>query len=277
MVGLIRERLGGFMRQHKLTEYLASIGTPEIQKFKEREADIVNQMQQLTPSNEDAADRKDVNAPDFQSRYKVKDLFAQFTEEFTGKARERGVELHWIGVGTWESPIKEISDEHFEAWMLSQENLKNDSPERMKKIEQEVVVERMKELIQKVPISAYDEITDSSFHGRRNKKHSLQRRNLFRRELTAGELEGKFMPTEDDLNQMALQLFQDRRESKVESRYDYGDSSHFDDMRVLLAEYLNQFVETKDLIESKNGKMPAKLNEAIKLIEAQVNAHWIGK
>jgi len=37
MIGLIRGRLGGFMSERNLTEYLASTGTPEFEKLKQRE------------------------------------------------------------------------------------------------------------------------------------------------------------------------------------------------------------------------------------------------
>jgi hypothetical protein len=145
MVMLIRGRLGGFMAEHKLTEYLASFGTPEIEKRKQREAEIKTQMQQLTPDNDDIGEQRELNPPSFQARDKIKNLFAQFTEEFTRRARDRGVELHWIGVGTWESPIKDISEDHLQAWLLSQENLKNEIPEYVNKFEQGEVVKKMRE------------------------------------------------------------------------------------------------------------------------------------
>ncbi|HKI54255.1 MAG TPA: hypothetical protein VJ987_09030, partial [Anaerolineales bacterium] len=43
MTGLIRGRLGRFMSEHKLTEYLASIGIPELEKVKQREELISQQ------------------------------------------------------------------------------------------------------------------------------------------------------------------------------------------------------------------------------------------
>jgi hypothetical protein len=46
-------------------------------------------------------------------------------------------------------------------------------------------------------------------------------------------------------------------------------------MRNLLTKYHDQFIETKDLIESKNETVHPDLVEAIKVIEKQINAHWV--
>ncbi|NUQ86620.1 MAG: hypothetical protein HUU11_18125 [Anaerolineales bacterium] len=47
MVRLIRGRLGNFMSERKLTEYLASIGTPETKKAKQQEKMIAKELQKL--------------------------------------------------------------------------------------------------------------------------------------------------------------------------------------------------------------------------------------
>lgn len=162
MVGLIRSQLGGFMSKHNLTEYLASIGIPEVEKVKQREETIFKEMQDLTQSVEGLERNEIKPPPSFQERSKIRNLFAQFADEFTGKARDKGVELHWIGVGTWESILKIVPDKHMKAWLLTQENLKNDTDEAMERIRQAVVVEKMMELIQKVPLDAYYAIITGS-------------------------------------------------------------------------------------------------------------------
>jgi hypothetical protein len=54
-----------------------------------------------------------------------------------------------------------------------------------------------------------------------------------------------------------------------------SDTNHWEDMRNLLTKYHDQFIETKDLIESKNETVHPDLVEAIKVIEKQINAHWV--
>jgi hypothetical protein len=156
MLGLIRSEFVGFMSQHKLTEYLASIGTPEFERAKAQEAIIAAQARQLTEPGEEAPKVQEVQpAPEFTPRREISNLFGQFAKKFSGIARERGVELHWIGVGTWKTPAEIVPEKHLEAWKLSQENLFRESTGVLQSLEQEAIVQKMVTLIQDVPVAAY--------------------------------------------------------------------------------------------------------------------------
>ena len=161
MVGLIRGELGAFMNKHKLTAYLASIGMPEVERVKERQEMIDEQKQQIVqPGEQDFLDSgQPKGPPEFQPRYKVTNLFTQFAEEFTKKAHNSGVELNWIGVGTWKTAIELVPDKHLEAWKLSNENLYRESPEALSKLEKDAIMQKMVTLIQEVPIVAYNKVT----------------------------------------------------------------------------------------------------------------------
>jgi len=155
MIGLIRSELVAFMSKHKLTAYLAGIGTPEFEKFKRREEAIVEQAQKLTQSEHDfLLPKEQKTPPEFQSRYKITNLFTQFADEFTKKARSSGVELHWIGVGTWKTPAEIVPEKHLEAWKLSNENLYRESSEVLGQLEKEAILQKTIVLIQDVPIAA---------------------------------------------------------------------------------------------------------------------------
>jgi hypothetical protein len=160
MIGLISSELGAFMSQHKLTEYLASIGTPEFERAKAQEAVIAEEARKLNVPEEEAPKVQEVNAaPEFTPRREISNLFSQFTQKFTDIARERGVELHWIGVGTWKTPAEIVPEKHLEAWKLSQENLYRESKEVLKRLENDAIVQKTVTLIQDVPIADYQEIT----------------------------------------------------------------------------------------------------------------------
>jgi hypothetical protein len=156
MIGLIRGELSAFMNKHKLTAYLASIGMPEVEKLKQREEMIVEQVQQIVQPEQDFLGSGEQNtAPEFQPRSKITNLFTQFADEFTKKARSSSVELRWIGVGTWKTPIEIVPEKHLEAWKLSNENLYRESPDVLNKLEKEAIMQKMVTLIQEVPITAY--------------------------------------------------------------------------------------------------------------------------
>jgi hypothetical protein len=156
MISLIRNELSAFMSRHKLSAYLSSVGMPELEKLRQREEAIVEQAQKLTQSEQDflgPGEQKSV--PEFQPRDKITNLFTQFAEEFTKRAQSSGVELHWIGVGTWKTPAKLIPEKHLEAWKLSNENLYRESDEVLQELEKEAIIQKTVSLIQDVPVAAY--------------------------------------------------------------------------------------------------------------------------
>lgn len=162
MTSLIRGELSTFMSKHRLTAYLASIGVPELEKRKQREEMIFEEIQKIVPPEQDFAESDEPkNIPEFQPRYKVSNLFTQFAEDFTKRAHSNGVELHWIGVGTWKTPpeIEIVPEKHLEAWKLSNDNLYRESPEVLSKLETEAILEKTIALIQDVPIAAHMKAT----------------------------------------------------------------------------------------------------------------------
>lgn len=162
MIGLIRGKLGGFMSERNLTVYLASIGQPEIEKAKQREELLAKEESRLATLAEDESKGKETKrAPEFMPRYKITNLFTQFADEFTKSARDKGVELHWIGVGTWKTPIEIVPEKHLEAWKLSRENLGKGSDDALNKFEKETILLKMMSLIQDVPVESYNKVSDT--------------------------------------------------------------------------------------------------------------------
>lgn len=163
MIGLIRGKLSGFMNEHKLTEYLASIGLPEFERAKQEEEKIVQESQSLASMTTEGLPKgREVKPPsEFVSRYSVKkNLFDQFTEEFSKTTKDRGVELHWIGVGTWKTPVEVVPAKHLEAWKLSHENLGKGNDGAIRKLIEESTIQETMILIQEVPVEAYQNATE---------------------------------------------------------------------------------------------------------------------
>lgn len=277
MPGLIRGKLGGFMSEHNLSEYMASIGMPEFEKARQREDKIFQQMQQLTRSS-DTSDRKEIKLPpNFQPRYKVKNLFAQFADGFTNQARSNGVELHWIGVGTWESPLEVVPEKHLEAWKLTQDNLKDDSPGKMNMIEQTEVVDKMKDLIQKVPLYAFEELMESYRPSKKSGKQSSRKKDTHRFAQTKWDNDDDQIIPADEMDQFAemLTILHDLQEDKPEE-IEPKDIDHAHDVQGLLLEYRKQFQETVDFIKARKEPIPQNILDAIIHIDNQIG-HWAGR
>ena len=78
-----------------------------------------------------------------------------FTAEFAEEAARRGVEIKWIGGGTWELPDAIVPQRHLEAWKLSRENLLRSSPAALQQVSQESQVAELARLVEEVPVATY--------------------------------------------------------------------------------------------------------------------------
>jgi hypothetical protein len=263
------------MSDHNLTEYLASIGAPELEKVKHREEMIHQQMQQLAQSDDPPSVQKEIKLPpDFQARYKIKNLFAQFAEGFSDQARNSGVELQWIGVGTWESQVDIVPDKHLEAWMLTQENLKADSPDAMGKIEKVEGTEKMKELIHKVPLEAFEGIANVTKQAKRYWKHTPRKKPSHKLENADDII---LFPQEDEMTQVEKMLVMWNTMQEENSEFEESETDHDNNLKTLLLEYRKQFIETAEFIKAKNEPIPLSLQEAISHIDNQIGYHWVRK
>jgi hypothetical protein len=274
MIGLIRSELSRFMNEHKLSEYLASTGTPEFEKLKQREETIVEDVQQLTHSERDFLASKELKRPpEFQARYKITNLFNQFAEEFTKRAHGSGVELHWIGVGTWKTPIELVPDRHLDAWKLSQENAKKESKTAMRKVEEEAIIKKLRTLIDAVPIEVYKNILNSAKYTKKSGKKPEPKQPIAPepaqdKKLSEEELEESMQ----DLGYVNLfKLFGEN----TGSAYEFSESDYNTAIRTLLLEYRKQLTEAVEFMKAKNEAIPLNIEEAIKHILNQMG-HWAG-
>ena len=169
-LSLIRGELGGFMGKHRLVEYLASIGPAETQQARQREDEIRKAEDAVLPGEDPAEARPEPELPDFYPRHKISSLFSQFAREFSEKASKRGLELHWVGIGTWKMPTK-ITDEvitgkHLDAWRLSSENLVRGSQEAIQDLRQETRLQQIIRQIQDIPLARFQNSSTEKYRHR---------------------------------------------------------------------------------------------------------------
>lgn len=278
MTELIRKRLGDFMNLHKLTEYLASIGAPEVEKARQREETIFREIQELTRAGEEL-ERKDIKPPPpFFPRPQIKDLFARFAEDFTAQANESGVELHWIGVGTWEVPAETIPQKHLEAWEQTQKNMKDGSEDAMKKVNKDATFEKMKELIAKVPLGSFEQITAAAKPSKKakaeQKKEETTPKGTPEPEEEEEEEKKDAQPSSaDEMKEILEEVFQSFQNEKEEAGQ--KAPSHDHQIKALLLAYRNHIQETIEFLRAKNEEVPENLVNAVKFID-NLSAHWVG-
>jgi len=158
MRGMVSSKIAEFMSQNKLAEYLASTSTSETEAQAYLEDTILlKTMQYSSQLPEFASDH--IVKPKFHPRTELSDRFLKYTDGFSKQASERGIDLHWIGVGTWKIP-NEIASEwingrHMEAWRISRENTMRSDENVLNSILDEACLNEKLRLIQEVPFAAY--------------------------------------------------------------------------------------------------------------------------
>jgi hypothetical protein len=159
MHDLIRGSLSEFMCQNNLAEYLASIGAPEIELGEFREDTILSKTLQFSDELPDSTS-PNITKPKFHPRTELMSRFTKSTDGFSSRAQERGLELHWIGVGTWKIPneitSEVINDQHLEAWRINRENAARSSDPAIDSIADEAYWNEKIRLIQAVPLAAHE-------------------------------------------------------------------------------------------------------------------------
>lgn len=92
----------------------------------------------------------------FVGRDEITGLFYNFASDFAKRARENGIQLDWIGIGTWVTPAEIIPERHLEAWRLSSENRIRASEPDLRRIRNESRVAELLYLIDQIPATFYD-------------------------------------------------------------------------------------------------------------------------
>lgn len=153
---LVRNELTRFISQRRLTEFLASFGQPEIERWREQAKSLNVEIKKVVPEEnvENTDPPADTPLPNFTPRPQITDLFHQ---QFAQTAHARGYQLNWIGVGTWKTPIEIVPEQHQEAWHISMENLERGSEAALRQVEQEAYAQKFLQLIQDVPLAVFQE------------------------------------------------------------------------------------------------------------------------
>ncbi len=154
IVGPIQVELGSFISRHGLSEFLASIGEPEEAALRSRETELDKLGQQLSGRNGNNAGEILFKPAAFAPRSSITALFYD-EAGFKKRAADRGFQVNWIGVGTWETPAEIIPAKHLEAWKISRENILHSDPEEIERLREETRLEWHLQLIQTIPINKF--------------------------------------------------------------------------------------------------------------------------
>jgi hypothetical protein len=153
---MINGFFGGFISSRGLSDFLTTIGEPEEQAFRSREERIHNASDQLAGANggmPESVPGAVSGSKDFIARSELtRDFYAE--KNVQGRAGA-GISIHWLGVGTWDTPAENLREDHKKAWQLSRENRSRSNEDFLGNIEKDARLQEILRLIQQIPVAAY--------------------------------------------------------------------------------------------------------------------------
>ena len=168
IIGQVIGEMSGFINKRGLSDFLVVLGKPEDESFEERRKDTTERIRAISGQVESDLPGSDAEianlggsldgsnpaetartAMEFVPREVLTKLFY---DSFQSKAPQRGTQLNWIGVGTWDTPSQISLKNHQEAWKLSRENFARSNPTELKRLYDIAWRQEYIRLIEEVPI-----------------------------------------------------------------------------------------------------------------------------
>lgn len=161
----IQSSLRNFIAKSTLSEFLSSVREPEIEARKMQEETLRVEAENLTSTpipikTEDEGSRENtdslhlVDSDAFFSRDQITEMFYA---DVNRRAEKRGLQLHWIDIGTWVLPeeSKDIPKQHLEAWDLSLENMARGSEDSLAAVRENSRARELTRLFQEIPLHTF--------------------------------------------------------------------------------------------------------------------------
>ena len=159
MRSVIRREFSTFISGHTMNEFLASYGLEEVQESQEQETGLAEQAGQF--SGQPVASTGLLPAPALPFQTRTDMMTSLFAEAFAERAAERGVEIRWLGGGTWEPADTIVLEKHQEAWRLSRQNLVRGNEGALRRLRNESSLFEKLRLVQEAPLRIYHEAREA--------------------------------------------------------------------------------------------------------------------
>jgi len=174
IAGNVANELGGFISQRSLSEFFTAIGRPEEEALQARASGVLTAGRSLAGEGGPAADpiASPLKAPEtFTSR-------ATLSEQILGELQKRlpgaGKQVHWLGIGTWDVPPETtIPARHLEAWNLSLENRRLNSPDVLTKLYNDAHQNELIGLLRQMPLETYQEWIMAVQEGKKSESEAV--------------------------------------------------------------------------------------------------------
>ncbi|MCX8023783.1 MAG: hypothetical protein N3A60_01110 [Thermanaerothrix sp.] len=164
---LVIRQLQNQLQSRSFGELFAGISQPEIRQFANRQSQITS-IQWAKPLTRplrfiyNAQLPAPLPLPIPLPRPSLVRFFNDFALGFPRLARNQGIQLEWINVGTWNTPEPIVWEQHLEALKITRENLRLGSPIALQKWQEQNLDEALAQHLREILISAFASFARSS-------------------------------------------------------------------------------------------------------------------
>ncbi len=169
----INAEFSSFIGSKGLSEFFSSIGAPEEEALRKREAKLHQDALALAGQEGIDISESPLKAVPFTSRFDMtQQLFG--AEKFKEFMKNKGFQVNWIGVGTWDIPGEIIPSNHLEAWKTSQENRRLGGTEQINRLYEDTRAVTLIKLINEMPILLYYKLYNEMEKGEKQAEDIIQ-------------------------------------------------------------------------------------------------------
>ena len=170
----IADEMSDFINRRGLSDFLVTLGKPEDETLDERrKATDANFREKSGADNmaaEDVDQPVDAQISISENKYPQEKYQAQnsnpnlepriiltnlFYNHFQNNAPRRGVQLNWVGVGTWDTPAGNIPKNHREAYKISRENFARGNDAALRIIHESASIRKQIDLLENSVLRKY--------------------------------------------------------------------------------------------------------------------------
>lgn len=152
MAVAIQAEFRDFLGSHTLEQFLAMIEAPDSLRSNGGLDSTRLAGTRRSAPNQSGRDSGEQKRNQFVSRNMLTERFYQAN---IGFSPIRGIELEWIGVGTWGGPVERLSGQHQEAWRITRQNEISRRPGALNRVQSDSRAAEFTRLVQSIALESY--------------------------------------------------------------------------------------------------------------------------
>ena len=158
----INIEFNNFISQRKLVEFFSAVGPPEEQALQERAQKIHESSSQLAGQDGYEIKASPFKASNVEYRLSLAEKIFGSPQFKNFMANSKGMQVNWIGIGTWETPSEIALKNHVKAWEMSLQNQKDGNPEKLSELYNNSRNGKLIQLINELPVNTFYRLAEKS-------------------------------------------------------------------------------------------------------------------